>query len=106
QKEIVIQNYYDTVNLKWNLSSKVQRIEILSTERLNSFVFFEDLRGAEKQSLGTPLGAPALSADPSKVYFLVSTKNSPALESFVIAMNDPKMINTAREQIRNPASEK
>lgn len=105
-KEVFIQNYYDTVSLKWTLPSSVQRIEIQGEERLSSFVFYEDLRGLEKQSPAIALAAPALDADPGKVYFLVSTKSTPALESFVIAMDDPKMINTAREQIRNPALEK
>lgn len=105
-KEISLENYYDTRSFKWDFPSPVQRIEIQGVERLHSFVFYEDLRGHEKQSLSVALSIPKLNADPTKTYFLVSTKETSPQESFVIALADPHLIKMAREQIHNPGFEK
>ncbi|GEM_PF-1513496 len=106
QREIILENYYDTASLQWSFPTSVHRVEIHGQERLHSFAFYENIQGHEKQSMSLALEAPLLDADPAKVYFLVSTKETPARESFVIALDDPKMIKTAREQIHSPAFEK
>lgn len=105
-RKITLENYYDTESFRWNFSTSIHRIEILGQQRLHSFAFFKDIQGREKQSPSLPLGIPALNADPDKVYFLVSTKETSAQESFVIALDDPQMIQTARDQLHNPAFEK
>ncbi|MFS4459800.1 hypothetical protein [Bdellovibrio sp. HCB2-146] len=104
EKEITIEKSYDTESLKWNLSSDVSRIDVVGTERLHSDVFYIQ-NNQEIQSPGLSQVAK-LSPSSDKVYFLVSTKSAAADEAFVIALDEPSKIATAREQIQNPLLEK
>ncbi len=74
-------------------------------ERVSSLLTY-DSEGEEKLSPASALKPVTLPVDTGKTYFLVSTKEAKPDEAFVIALQDPKMIATAREQIQNPTLEK
>lgn len=105
KKELSLEKYYDTQTLKWSFSENVARIDVEAQERINSVITY-DLAGVEKLSPAMALKPVTLPTDTEKTYFLVSTKEARPEESFVIALQDPQMIATAREQIRNPSLEK
>lgn len=105
KKVIQLEKYYDTQSLKWTLSGEASRIEVLGQERLHSLVLF-DSQEEEKLSPAVVLKPLVLPTDPSKTYFLISTKENKPDEAFVIALDDPQKIATAREQIKNPDLEK
>lgn len=105
EKEIVIENSYDTKNLKWSFTEDIARLEISGTERLHSTVFYVQ-NNNEVQSPGLISNPTRLPASDDHTYFLVSTKSRSADEAFVIALQDPAKIATAREQISNPQLEK
>ena len=105
EKEITTENSYDTQSFKWNLAEDVSRIDIAGTERLHSDVFFIQ-NNREVQSPGLVTTPTRLPARDDKTYFLVSTKSASADEAFVIALDEPAKIATAREQIQNPSLEK
>ena len=105
EKEITLEKSYDTTSLKWSFTEDVSRIDISGTDRLHSDVFFVQ-NNQEIQSPGLAMSPTRLPASEAKTYFLVSTKSVSADEAFVIAIDDPAKIATAREQISNPSLEK
>jgi hypothetical protein len=105
EKQVVIDKYYDTQILKWKLPASASHVAVEAEERIHSIVFYEE-NNLEKASPGVSLNPVPLTVDASKTYFLVSTKDAQPTESFVIALDNPQMINTAREQIRNKDLEK
>ncbi|HEY1078455.1 MAG TPA: hypothetical protein VGE46_00085 [Bdellovibrio sp.] len=104
EKSLQIENYYDTHTLKWSFAEDVRKIEIVGEARLSSLLFY-DADGEFKNSPASFTTAP-LTVDTTKTYFLVSTKTGRPDEAFVIALDDPAKIATAREQIKNPSLEK
>lgn len=104
QKEIIIEKYYDTSALKWTFSEEVMRIEITGEQRIHSLLSFEE-KSVEKISPALPK-AVSLTPALKKNYFMVSTKGANPEEAFVIALDDPQQISTAREQIQNKELEK
>lgn len=104
-KEHLIEKHYDTQTLKWSFSEDIGRIEVIGSERLHSWLFY-DLSNDEKMSPSQVFKPVALSPSNQKTYFLVSTKEARPEEAFVIALDEPQQIATAREQIRDPSLEK
>jgi hypothetical protein len=104
EQALKIEKYYDTASVKWNLPEGASQLEITAENRINSFVTFE-ANGKENLSPGLPKTV-RLPASDAKTYFLVSTKDSRPDEAFVVAMDEPAKIATAREQIKNPHLEK
>lgn len=104
EKSLQVENYYDTHTMKWSFSEDVRRIEVTGDARLSSLLFYE----AEGEFKNSPaiFATTPLAADKHKTYFLVSTKTGRPDEAFVIALDDPAKIATAREQIKNPSLEK
>jgi hypothetical protein len=105
EKEVLLENSYDTHSLKWSFTEDISRIDVSGTDRLHSDIFFIQ-NNNEIQSPGLVSNPTRLPASEEKIYFLVSTKNASADEAFVIAIDDPTKIATAREQISNPTLEK
>lgn len=105
EKTLELEKYYVTSELKWSLSREVARIEVKGTHRLHSLLTY-DGGDSEKVSPAVALAPVRLEVDPGKTYFLISTKTARPDEAFVIALDTPETIATAREQIRNPALEK
>lgn len=105
KKEIQLEKYYDTHSFKWSFPEDISRVDVVGQERLHSLILF-DFQDEEKLSPAVALKPVTLPTDTSKTYFLVSTKNSNPEEAFVIALDDPQTIATAREQIKNPDLEK
>ncbi|MGZ3770143.1 MAG: BP74-related protein [Bdellovibrio sp.] len=103
-KEIQLQKYYDTEYLKWSFAEDVEKIEVSGAERLNTSAFYSAI-DEEKLSPAMALEPVRFPLNNTKTYFLVSTKNNPE-EAFVIAIDDPQKIATAREQIKTPSLEK
>ena len=104
EKSLRVDNYYDTQALKWSFTEDVRKIEVVGDARLSSLLFY-DADGEFKNSPAVFATTP-LAVDTTKTYFLVSTKTGRPDEAFVIALDDPAKIATAREQIKNPALEK
>ena len=104
-QDVTLEKYYDTKTFKWNLPAEASRVEVSGEGRLHSWLFYDSLL-SEKLSPGVALKPVTLSAEAIKTYFLVSTRDARPEEAFVIALEDPQQIATAREQIRNPALEK
>lgn len=99
EKQTSTLKYYETITFKWSLPQPVARIEVEGQQRLSSVILYDD-HSIEK-SVPAQVARPVpLSADPNKTYFLVSTKEARPEESFVIALDDSKMIETARDQIK------
>jgi hypothetical protein len=99
ERQVTLSKYYETNTFKWRLPQTVARIEVEGDQRLSSVILYDD-HGIEK-SVPPKVSAPApLNADPRKTYFLVSTKEMRPNEGFVIALEDQKMIDIARDQIR------
>jgi hypothetical protein len=105
EQEITLENSYDTKTIKWSLTEDVSRIDVVGTDRLHSDIFFIQ-NNKEIQSPGLVGHPTRLPASEEKTYFLVSTKSASTDEAFVIALDDPAKIATAREQISNPSLEK
>jgi hypothetical protein len=105
EKTLKIENYYDTASVKWNLPSSVYQIDIKASARMHSVLNYES-NGKEQNSPAVALSPTRLAPDTAKTYFLVSTKEAHPDEAFVVAMDDPAKISTARDQIRNPNLEK
>lgn len=105
EKELTLENSYDTQSLKWSFTEDISRVDVLGTDRLHSDVFFVQ-NNNEIHSPGLASKPTRLPASEEKTYFLVSTKNASAEEAFVIAIDEPAKIATAREQISNPSLEK
>lgn len=105
EKQVSLNNHYDTETFKWTLAENVSRIEVAGQERLHSWLLY-DAQGSEKPAPALALKPVPLSPDANKIYFLVSTKEARPSESFVIALSDPQQITTAREQIKNKSLEK
>lgn len=103
EKTLHLAKHYETQNLKWNLNRIISRVEVSSTQRFHSEIFYGD---EEKQSPPLAMSPVRLPADVSKKYFLISTKTPSENGSFVIALDDEETIATAREQIRRPELEK
>lgn len=106
EKQLTLEKYYDTTTLKWTLPDDLGHIEIEGQERLHSFLFYAASDGSEKNAPVLAKKTVSFQVDTSKTYFLVSTKTARPDESFVIALTDPQMIATAREQIKNKSLEK
>ncbi|MEK2688614.1 BP74-related protein [Bdellovibrio sp. GT3] len=103
EKSLRISTHYDTANLKWSFNRSVARIEIASSGRLHSEVFYgDDLKQSPPLAL-TPI---PLEVDAGKKYFMISTKSPSENGSYVIGLDDSETIATAREQIQNPDLEK
>ena len=99
ERQVSLQKYYETTTFKWSLSQPVARVEIEGENRLHSVLLYDD-NGIEKAAKGlVPTPAP-LNADPNKTYFLISTKEARPEDGFVIGLDDPKLIATARDQIK------
>ncbi|ASD63836.1 BP74-related protein [Bdellovibrio bacteriovorus] len=105
EKELKLEKYYDTSVFKWNLNQSIARIEVQGAERLHSVLSYDN-GSSEQVSPPVALKPVTLPVDTTKTYFLVSTKDPQADEAFVIALDKPETIATAREQIRNPNLEK
>lgn len=105
EKNLTLEKHYVTHEVKWTLSDEITRIDVKGTERLHSLLFYDSGLG-EQVSPATALAPVYLNVDRSKTYFLVSTKDASPNEAFVIALDAPDTIATAREQIRNPGLEK
>lgn len=104
-RKVHLKNYYDTETFKWSLGQDIARIEIQGQERLHSILSY-DGGSSEQVSPAIAMKPVTLALDTSKTYFLVSTRDARPEEAFVIALDKPELIATAREQIRNPALEK
>ncbi len=104
ERKEALENSYDTQFFKWTLPEDISFIEVQGPQRMSSQVLFES-SGKESQSPGISPTPTMVSADSTKTYFMVSTKST-AEESFVIALDNNQQIETARDQIRNPALEK
>lgn len=105
ERDLRIEKYYDTETLKWSFTEDVSHIEVRGQERLHSVLSYDDGM-KELVSPASALKPVPLPLDASKTYFLVSTKDPRPEEAFVIALDKPELVATAREQIRNPALEK
>lgn len=105
EKQVVISKYYDTESFKWTLPEAISRVEIVGQERLHSWLLYE-AQGVEKPAPALAVKPVSLKIDTNKTYFLISTKEARPEESFVIALDDPQKIATAREQIKNKSLEK
>lgn len=105
QEKVWLKNYYDTELLDWNIPEGTSRLDVQGTERLSSLLFFDAASGW-LSSPAVAVQPVVLNPAPDKVYFLMAAKNSNLAESFVVGMDDPEMIATARQQIKNPSLEK
>ncbi len=105
EKEISLGKYYETTNFKFSVPTGARKLRLKAAERFHSQVQYFD-GTSFKLSPGMALTPVKLDPSEQKTYFLVSTKDNRPEESFVIAIEDPAKIETAREQIRNPALEK
>jgi hypothetical protein len=102
EKTLHFEKSYETQRLQLQLPAQAKRLKLSATGRIHSLLF--DAHGIRTTGLvraPTSLAAPA-----DKVYFLISTRDANPRESYVVGMDDPKMIATAREQIQNPKLEK
>lgn len=105
ERTTTLQNSYDTQSLKWILPSPAVRVDIQAEARLNAVVLYES-RNLELQSPSVVSNPVRFNVDTNKVYFLVSTREEHPDAAFVIALDDPQKIATAREQITHPELEK
>ncbi|UXR63657.1 hypothetical protein EZJ49_11285 [Bdellovibrio bacteriovorus] len=105
ERQVELKNYYDTEIFKWSLGQDVARIEVQGQERLHSVLTYDN-GTSEQVSPAVAMKPVSLPVDTSKTYFMVSTRDARPEEAFVIALDKPELIATAREQIRNPALEK
>lgn len=99
RKEILLEKYYDTNQMKWTLPENTARLEVRGEQRLHSLVHF-DTATDYQQSPALPT-VVSQKVDPSKSYFLVSTRDAKPEEGFVIALDQADLIATAREQVKN-----
>lgn len=102
---VKLKNYYDTQAIKWNLDQDIARVDVRGEARLHSWAFF-DTGLSESLSPALALKPAALATDQGKTYFLISTRDAKADESYVIALSDDAQIKTARAQIKQTGFEK
>lgn len=105
ERTVSLENSYDTQSFKWIFDHEVARIEVVSEERVNSVVL-SAVDDGELQSHAVVKPAARLPASNDKTYFLVSTRDKNPTGAFVIALDQPEQIATAREQIARPELEK
>lgn len=104
-QSLELKNYYDTSSTKLSFQEDVARLEIHGDARLHSWVFY-DSGFEDRLSPGLSLKPMGLQPDMAKTYFLVSTREAPRKESFVIGLTRPEQIQTARAQINPTGFEK
>ncbi|MNK01224.1 hypothetical protein D3C87_190190 [compost metagenome] len=105
EESFSLSKYYETQTVKLEVPRGSYRLHISSDERIHSQL--QVLQGNQlKLSPGVTLAPRVLKAESTKIYFLVSTKENNPEESFVIALDDPAKIATARQQIKDPTLEK
>lgn len=93
-------NYYETEKLVLNVTSDMHSLKLEANTRVSAWAF------ADGKNIQFKVKKPSvLNVDPSKKYFLVSTKTDQQ-DSFVISSNDENIITSARSQIADPDSEK
>lgn len=105
EKNFSIQNYYETQSLKLAVPEGARRVHLSATARISSQVVANSILGAQ-QSPAFILAPVALAPASDKIYFLVSNKAPATVESFVIALSDPTLIATARDQVTHPGQSK
>lgn len=100
--EIAFQKSYETQRVQFQFPTDSTTLRISGSGRLHTVLLDE-----QSQRQKTLVRAPAhLETPADQVYFLISTKEARPDESYVIGMQDPKMIATARQQILDPQLEK
>lgn len=105
QKTVSLKNYYDTQAFKWNLARDVAKIEVHGDARLHSWIHYDTgIRDAFSPAVS--LKPVVLQPDLEKTYFLVSTRDATADESFVIGLTRQDQIDIARSQIKQIGFEK
>lgn len=105
QKTVPLKNYYDTQAIKWSFHQDIARIEVHGEARLHSWAFY-DTGVRDAFSPAVSLKPPLLQPDPTKIYFLISTRDPHADEAYVVGLTGPEQIRTARAQIQNQGFEK
>lgn len=101
-KTLHFEKSYETQRVSLNLPAEAKLLKISASGRVHSLLF-------DSAGIRTPgrVRQPAALAPPAdKVYFLIATRGPNPRESYVVGMDDPKTIATAREQIRNPNIDK
>lgn len=100
--EVSFEKSYETQRVQFQFPTDSSKLHVLGSGRLHSVLI-----NAEGSRLPQQIHAPTkLDTPADQVYFLIGTKDNRSGESYVIGLQDPKTIETARQQISNPQLEK